>query len=301
MSMKDVSFGGIIPAIITPFTKEGEIDEEGFRENIEFLIESGVHGIAVAGSVGEFFSLTIEERKRLFEIAVSQIRKRVKILAGTGAITTKEAVELTKFARGIGVDGAMIITSFYLQPTAEDIVAHYRTISDAVDIPICLYNLPSRTNINLAPAIVDKLADLDNVVAIKESSNDLIQMSEIIRVAGDRIKLIVGNDPLLFPALIMGAVGCISPSPNIMGKKIVDMYNHTKDGKIKEAKKIQYEINLLRTIYGLGTFPAAIKEAINLLGRRGGFPRRPASSLKEMEKRVIKQVLTKLNLIESLD
>jgi len=301
MNVKDVSFEGIIPAIITPFTKKGEIDEEAFQENIEFLIESGVHGIAVAGSVGEFFSLATEERKRLFETTVAQAKKRITVLAGTGAITTKEAVELTEFACDAGVDGALIVTPFYLQPDTEDIIAHYRAISDAVDIPICLYNLPSRTNVNLTPATVDKLADVDNVVAIKESSNDLIQMSDIIRLAGDRIKLIVGNDPLLFPALMMGAVGCISPSPNIMGKTVVDMYHYSRSGEIEKAREIQYKICLLKTIYGLGTFPTAIKEAVNLLGRPGGFPRKPALPLGEKEKEKIRGVLAKLHLMESRD
>jgi len=301
MNVKDVNFKGIIPAIITPFTKTGEIDEEAFQENIEFLIESGVHGIAVAGSVGEFFSLATGERKTLFEITVAQVKKRITVLAGTGAITTKEAIELTEFACDAGVDGVLIITPFYLQPDTEDIIAHYRAISDAVDIPICLYNLPSRTNVNLTPAIVDKLANIDNVVAIKESSNDLIQMSEIIRLAGDRIKLMVGNDPLLFPALMMGAVGCISPSPNMMGKMVVDMYHYSKSGEAEKAREIQYKICLLRTIYGLGTFPTAIKEAVNLLGRPGGFPRKPALPLGEKEREKVRRVLTELHLMESRD
>jgi len=301
VNVRDASFEGIIPAIITPFTSRGEVDEEAFRENIEFLIESGVHGIAVAGSVGEFFSLATEERRRLFEIAASQAKDRIIVLAGTGAITTREAVELTESACDLGVDAALVVTPFYIQPDTEGIISHYQAISRAVDIPICLYNLPSRTNVNLTPAVVDKLADIDNVVAIKESSNDLIQMSEIIRLAGDRIKLMVGNDPLLFPALMMGAVGCISPSPNIMGKMVVDMYHYSKSGEAEKAREIQYKICLLRTIYGLGTFPTAIKEAVNLLGRPGGFPRKPALPLGEKEREKVRRVLTELHLMESRD
>jgi len=299
MNINDVDIHGVYSAMITPFKRNGDLDEGPIRENIDYLVNSGMHGIVVGGSAGEFYALSTEKRKRLLKVVVDHVKGRTKVMGGTGAITTEETLELTKYAEEIGCNSAIIITPYYSLPKEDEICEHYKVISDNSNIPICLYNFPARTNINLYPKIVERLAKIDNVAAIKDSSMNFSQMINIMERTSNQIGIICGNDPLIFSALILGAVGCISVATNIVGEEVIKLYNCLKKNKIEEARRVHWRIlKLVNGIYSMGVFPAGIKEAVNLLNRKGGFPHRPSLSLGENEKKEIYYILKELKLVK---
>lgn len=292
-------WSGVFVPFVTPFTEQGKIDAEAFRSNIERLIDDGVHGIIPSASCGEAYVLTMSERKQLFKLAVEQIKGRVKAIAGTSAIRTEDVIELNEYAYDIGMDGAMIVSPYYALPDEREVIAHYETISKSVSLPIMLYNNPGRTNVDLTPDIVDKLADLENVVAIKDSSKDLTQIIETIRKCGDRIAVFIGRDSLALPGLIMGAKGTLAMLAQVMGKEEVDLYSLAVSGRIEEARRIQYRISALWEIIfkGVGTPYPRLKEAMNLVGRPAGSCRRPMLPLESSEREDVRKGLEALGLV----
>lgn len=298
--MKKPLFEGIIVPIITPFDKHEAIDELGFKHNIEFLISEGVHGVVVCGSSGEFYKMTTEERKKVLELAIEQAAGRVPIYAGTGANSTREALILTNHAKQTGADGALILPPNFMPPNTEEIIEYYHTIIQEVDLPVCLYNLPDRTQVNLSPTLVDRLSKLNHIVAIKESTNNIVQMSETIRLTGNHLKVLIGHDLLILPAICMGASGVISPSPNVFGRLTVELYNLAKQGRIEEAQKLQYKLYAFRATYSMGTFPLVIKEAMNIVGMCGGYPRRPTLPMSQDSLDHLRQVMRNLDVFPCL-
>jgi len=299
MKKHPVPNGYIVP-IITPFTKDQQVDEEAFRKNIEFLIEIGVAGIAVAGSNGEFPLLSKEEIKRLFELAVEQIKGRVRVIAGTGTVSTREVIELSKKARELGMDALMIITPYYLTPTNRELVAHYKAISDAVDLPIYVYNNPKRTCVNVTPKLLLELAEIKNVVAIKESGSDYFQLTEMLRIMKDRddFTVIGGKEIWAFSSIVMGTCAVYGVSPLVLGKRCIEMFECVKNNDIAGGRNVQQYINIFRAVIDEvdATIPAVIKEAMNLVGRNGGFNRMPISSLTPSDRERLANVLKSMGL-----
>lgn len=288
-------FTGVIAPVITPFVQNESIDENGFRKNVEFLINEGVSGVVICGSSGDFHLLTTSERKRLLEIALDQANKRIPVYAGTGANSTKEAVELTQHAEESGAVATLVVPPYYIAPSKSEIFSYFADIAKETGLPICLYNIPSRTQINITSQMVVELAEIPNIVAIKESIQDITQVVETIRAVNNKsnkkIKVLIGHDLLILPGLVVGAEGLIVPMPNVFGREVVEMYELVQKNYISEAKKIQYKLYRFREIYHYGTFPQVIKEALNLLGRGGGYPRRPN---KEISKEGVKELRTLL-------
>ncbi|MGE5587761.1 MAG: 4-hydroxy-tetrahydrodipicolinate synthase [Clostridia bacterium] len=290
-------FLGVYPAIVTPFTKEGKIDWAGLKDNVEFILDARVQGLVVGGTVGEFYTLTLDERKALLESVVRLVSGRAKVVAGTGAVTTEDTVQLTAHAREAGAGAALIVTPYYGLPCPDDIVAHYRHVADTVKMPIILYNIPGRTGVNLTPELVKRLSSIDEVVGLKDTSMNFIQMCETIRVAGEAITLLVGSDLFLFPGLAMGAGGAISPSANVIPSEVMRLFGAVRSKDYETAKAIQYRIYLLRSVFGLGTPPMGIKEIMNSMGLCGGHPRQPACELSVEQKHKVREVLRELGLL----
>ena len=296
---RETEFKGIIPAVITPFTQEGKLDEDTLRDTIRFLIDSRVYGLMVNGSTGEAANLSSEERKRVIKITVDEGEGKVPIIAGTGTPSTKVTIELTKDAKDAGANAAMIVTPFYLIPNTEGIIRHYKTIAENVDIPIVLYNIPQHTKVNLIPSLIAQLCEeIPSIVGLKDSYGNLGQFAETIRLVGNKISVLSGCDDLLLPSFILGARGAIIALGNIAPSMAVDMFNSVQKGDLDKAKDIYFK--LLPTTRAIGSeynFPAPVKEAIKLLGRPGGPTRSPIVPITEQEREDIREALKYAGLL----
>jgi 4-hydroxy-tetrahydrodipicolinate synthase len=259
-------FKGSIVAIVTPF-KKGKFDEKAYGDLIEWHISQGTHGIVPCGTTGEASTLDFEEHYRVIEVAVKAANKRIPIIAGTGANSTDEALEITKKAKKLGADGALLVTPYYNKPTQEGLYRHYKLIAEKVDIPMVLYNVPGRTAVNMLPSTVARLAECKNIVAIKEATGDMKQASELIRLCGDRINVISGDDFTTFPMLALGGKGAISVTANIAPKDSADMFNEWEKGNISKARKLHYKLEPLNSAMFIETNPIPVKTALALMGR----------------------------------
>lgn len=287
---------GIIPAMVTPFDKNDQINEVVLRRLINYLIDGGVHGLFPIGSQGEFYALTKEEKKRITEIVVDEVNKRVPVYIGTGAITTKEAVSLTKMAQKIGADAVSVITPCFISPSEIELYEHYTIIAKSTNLPILLYNNPGRTGINLSADLVKKLSSIENIVGIKDSSGDLTLTVEYIRNTDSDFSVIAGRDTLIYGTLAYGGKGAIAATANVVPKLVVEIYEAFIKGDLERAKKTQLRLAPLRIAFGLGSFPVVIKDALNLIGINVGLAREPIKSLPQAKKEELKRVLQQLNL-----
>ena len=246
---------------------EGKVDEDAYRELIEFQIEGGTNAIVPCGTTGESATLSIEEHNKVIDIAVEAVRKRVPIIAGTGGNSTREAILLTEHAKKAGVDATLQVTPYYNKPSQEGLFQHFKTIADAVPLPQVLYNVPGRTSINMLPETVARLAELPEIVAIKEASGDLGQMAEIIRLAGDKITLLSGDDNLTLPVLAVGGKGVISVVANIVPGDTSDMVRAWEEGSIEQARKLFYKLLPLCQAMFYETNPVPVNTSLALMGR----------------------------------
>jgi len=286
---------GVLPAIVTPFTKENKVNKEALQQLIEYVIEGGVSGIVPCGTTGESATLSMKEHQQVIEIAVEC--SSVPVIAGTGSNNTTEAVELTKFAKDVGADGALLITPYYNKPNDKGMLAHFKAIS-AIDLPIILYNVPSRTGINLKPEIVAELAKESNIVGIKEASGNLQQVTRIIEQTQDEDFVVLsGDDALTLPILAIGGKGVISVAANVAPKHVVSMVKAFNQGNIQEARKLHFELApLIRALF-LETNPIPVKKAVELIGIPAGDLRLPLSSLSKENEDKLKEALNNLNLV----
>lgn len=300
MDRREVNWKGCFVAIVTPFKEHEEVDDTLFRDNIELLISEGIDGVVVAGCTGESWSLAKEDKKRIFKSAVEQSKKRVPVIGGIGQIITKDVVELARYAKEIGMDGVMILPPYYCLINEREVIAHYRAVSDAVKIPILVYNIPRRTGINMDEKFLEKLADIECVVAVKESSNDFIQTERTIKALVDRLVILPGHSAVRgLPALLMGGDGYVSSlETQVMGKEAIELYRLAETRNIDKGRAVQQKCLALDTeMRKCGTFPANVKVAMNLRGRPGGFPRRPLLVPTPAETEEIKRILTSLDLL----
>ena len=293
---------GCFTAIVTPFKENGDLDRDLFCQNIELLIEEGIDGIVVSGCTGESWALTDEERREIFKLAVEQAKSRIITIGGTGESTPQHTVKLSQYAKDAGMDGVMIHPPARVIPNPREIIAFYQEVSDSVEIPILLYNILKRQGVELTVDLVDQLADIKNVAAIKESSNDFERVMEVIERAGNRIQVFSGHSAQRgVPVILMGAKGWVgSLEPQVMGKEAIEMYDLVMKGELKKANAIQYRCMVLNNkMRGgkAGTFPAFVKYGMNLRGRPGGFPRKPVLPLTDQEKRHLQTVLQELNIL----
>jgi 4-hydroxy-tetrahydrodipicolinate synthase len=288
---------GVYPALITPFKKGGEIDEAGYRSNIDYVIEGGVSGIVPCGCTGEAATLRFEEQKRLLNIAVDQANGRVPVMGGSGSNNTSEAVELTKYAEDAGANGAMLITPYYNKPVDAGQIAHYKKIAESVEIPIILYNVPSRTGINMKPTVVAELSKVSNIVGIKEASGVLGQVAEIVELTRNNKKPFVvlsGDDNLTIPIMSVGGKGVVSVAANILPKEVSLMVKYQEEGDTKKALDMYFK--LLPVMRGLfiETNPIPVKAAANMLGLAAGPMRLPLTPMAPENQKKLEAMLTTL-------
>jgi len=259
-------FQGSIVAIVTPF-KNGKVDEEKYRELIEFQIKNGTSAIVPCGTTGESATLNFEEHRRVIDITVQAVRKRVPVIAGTGGNSTAEAIELTEHAKRVGADATLQVAPYYNKPTQEGLFQHFKAIAKAVPLPQVLYNIPGRTAVNMLPTTVARLAELKEVVAIKEASGDLGQMAEVVRLAGRKITLLSGDDNLTLAVLAIGGKGVVSVAANVVPKDSAKMVKAWQEGKVEQARKLFYKLLPLCQAMFYETNPIPVKTALALMGK----------------------------------
>ena len=271
-------FRGSIVAIATPFSAGGAsalgrggkdlvVDEKKLRDLIEFHIKNGTSGIVPCGTTGESATLSFQEHDRVIEITIDQAKKRVPVIAGTGSNSTEEAIMLTRHAEKAGADGSLQVSPYYNRPTQKGLYEHFRAIANAVNIPIILYNIASRTGVNIEPETIAKLAnDCKNIVGVKEASGSLDQMSRIKQLCGEKFDLISGDDSLTLPVLSIGGVGIISVVANIVPKDMANLVTEFEKGNMQKAKEIHYKLLPLIKAVFLETNPIPVKTAMGLLG-----------------------------------
>ena len=259
-------FEGSFVAIVTPF-KNGEVDAAALRDLIEFHIANGTNGIVPCGTTGESATLSHAEHEEVIRLSVETCKGRIPVLAGTGSNATQEAIELTLRAQKIGADGALLITPYYNKPTQEGLFQHFSIVAKETDIPIILYNVPSRTSINMLPRTVARLSSVNNIVGIKEASGSLVQVSEIIDSCGPDFEVISGEDSLTWPILAIGGKGVISVTANLVPDKFAKLVDAARTGDVETAKALHYELLKLNDIMFIETNPIPVKAALALMGR----------------------------------
>ena len=286
-------YSGVFPAIITPFLEDMSLDEEGLKRNVLHLCQTGIAGIVPCGTTGEAATLTIAEHKRVIEITVEN--SSVPVIAGTGSNNTREAVELTCHAAEAGADAALLITPYYNRPNDRGMFEHFKTVAEKCNIPMVLYNVPKRTGIDLKPELVAKLSRIKNIVAVKEASGSLSQLSQIIEQTRESdFSVLCGDDDLTLPSIALGAQGVISVVANVAPRKTVAMVNAMLKGDLEKARSLHYELAPLVRAMFLETNPIPVKSAQKYLGLAGGPLRLPLAEMSPDKESILKGVLESL-------
>jgi 4-hydroxy-tetrahydrodipicolinate synthase len=262
-----MQFKGAFTALVTPFSN-GQIDEEAYRQLIEWQVQSGINGVVPCGTTGESATMSHDEHKRVIRICVDQVKGRVPVLAGAGSNNTAEAVELTRFAKEARADGALLITPYYNKPTQEGLYQHFKRIADEVSMPFILYNVPGRTSVNMLPSTVARLnKDFADVVGIKEATGDLNQVSQVLEFCGPDFQVLSGDDFTVLPLLSVGGCGVISVVSNILPDKMSGMCSAWFKGDLDTARKLHFELAPFSRMMFVETNPIPAKTSLSLMGR----------------------------------
>ena len=290
-------FEGSLVAIVTPF-KNGKVDEQAFRDLLQFHIENGTNGIVPCGTTGESATLTHEEHLLVISIAVEMCKDKIPVLAGTGSNATREAIEMTQYAQKIGAAGALLITPYYNKPSQQGLYEHFMAVAKATDLPVVLYNVPSRTSVNMLPETVARLyKDQKNIIGIKEASGLLMQVSEVIDRCDDDFVLLSGDDGLLWPILAVGGKGVISVSANLVPEKMALLCARAAHRDMDGASALHYELMALNDVLFVETNPVPVKTALALMGKISDELRAPLAHMTEDHVEQLKTVLKQYALI----
>ncbi len=290
---------GIIPAMITPMTESEALDEKGLERLIDFLIDAGVHGVFAAGTAGEFWALSVEEKKNLYKWTVKLTDGRVPVYLGTGANATQEAILLSKMAEDAGADCLSILTPSFISPSQDEMFDHFAAIAQAVNVPILLYDLPSRTGNAMTVDLVVRLAEtFENIVGIKDSTGDFTLSLEYLRCAPSDFKVIMGRDTLIHTGFVHGAAAAIAASANVAPALSVGIYECFLNGDIEGALEFQQRLAPLRLAFSLGSHPAMLKAGADMVGAAGGPPRKPVRSLSEADREKLQAVLQGIGVLD---
>ncbi len=290
-------FKGSMVALVTPF-KNNKVDEAKLAQLIEVQIKNGTSGIIPCGTTGESATLSLEEHEKVIEITIAQVKKRVPVIAGTGSNSTEEAVILTKHAAQAGADASLQVSPYYNRPTQRGLYQHFKAVADAVDIPIVLYNIASRTGVNIEPETMAQLAhDCKNIVGVKEASGNLEQMSRIKLLCGNNFDLISGDDALTLPVLAVGGTGIISVIANIIPRDVADMVAAFQGGDIAKARSLHYKMLPLIKMMFIETNPIPVKTAMGMLGLCEPTLRLPMSAMLPEHSEKLKKALVEYGLL----
>ena len=288
--MKKILFKGVGSAVPTPFDENG-VNISEFRKFLQFQIDNNVDALIVCGTTGESSTMTRDEKIIAINCALEVANEKIPVIVGTGSNNTREAIEMSKIAERLGVDGILVVTPYYNKTTQRGLIAHYKAIAESVSIPIILYNVPSRTGVNIEPQTCLELSKIDNIVAIKEASGNISQVAQISNLCGDNLHIYSGNDDQIVPICSLGGIGVISVLSNIKPKFVHDMVYDFLDGNIDKARKMQ--LNVLPLIDSLFSEvnPIPVKYALNELGFNFGVPRLPLVEFSDTNKKVLRQYL----------
>lgn len=295
MNRKGEQFAGLTVAITTPFTLQGEIDYPALDRIIDFQVEQGTECVAPVGTTGESPTLDHEEHRAVIRRVVERAAGRIKVMAGTGSNSTREAIALTRFAKEAGVDGALVVAPYYNKPTQQGFLKHFLAIADAVDVPMVMYNIPGRCGANVNPETVNQIGEHPNVVAIKEATGSMDQASQIL--SGSALTVLSGDDSLTLPLMSLGGSGIVSVVGNIVPKDIQSVVRLFAAGKIGEAQGAHRKLfALCKDMLNLATNPIPIKAAMKLLGRGNGVLRLPLCGLEPGQEAKLRSTLTAYGL-----
>ncbi len=289
-------FQGSMVAVVTPF-KDGRVDEVKVRELVEFHIKNGTDVLVPCGTTGESPTLSHDEHRRVIELAIQTVNKRIPVVAGTGSNSTAEAIDLTRFAKNAGADGALVVLPYYNKPTQQGLIAHCRAIADAVELPLILYNIPGRTGINMLPETLAALADHPNIVGMKEATGNLEQMTHDIVLCGAKLSFLSGDDTLTLPLMAVGGKGVISVVANIVPRDVADLTRAFLSGDWKRARDIHLKLFPLCQAMFLETNPIPVKTAMALMGMIGGELRMPLCPMSEANLSKLKAAMRAYGLI----
>ncbi len=290
---------GVVPPLITPVDAQDRVDRKSLQNLIEYVIKGGVHGVFVLGSTGEFYGLSAEEKRRAVEITMEQVRGRVPVYVGASEITTRECIRSAKLAEELKAQAVTVLTPVFIKPSEEELYRHFRTVAESTSLPVILYNNPDRTNINMSADLVDRLADVPNIVGAKDSSGDMTLTSEYIRRTRDRgFRVMSGRDTMIFGTLAYGGWGCVAATANVAPPLVVEIYNKFMAGDIKGSLEAQYRLAPLRIGFGLGSFPVVMKDALNLMGINMGDPIKPIDHCTKQNMAKLRDILIKMELIK---
>lgn len=295
MSKKKTLFSGVCTALITPF-RDGEIDYPSLKKLIEFQIEGGVDALLINGTTGEGATLTEKEKQELIAFAVCEVGGRVPLIAGTGSNSTQNAIRLSEFAADVGVDGILVVTPYYNKASAEGLIEHYKKIADAVDVPTILYNVPSRTGVNISLSVYDRLANHGNIVAVKEASASVSDMAKLCAKCSDRLDIYSGNDDLILPALSLGGKGVISVLSNILPKEVGDICRLWFGDKVDEARGLQLRLLPLINAIFSEVNPIPIKALMTREGFCAEEYRLPLCPMSEEKKKELFEIYGKFKI-----
>jgi len=292
-------FEGALTAMVTPFDEEGKVDEEGLRENVRFQIKRGIHGLVPVGTTGECATLSYEEHNRVVDVVVDAAKGKVPVLAGTGSNSTWEAIMLTQHAKEMGADGALLVVPYYNKPTQAGLYAHFKKLAEEVDLPQVIYNIPSRTGVNMTPETMAKLAKLKNIVSVKEASGDLKQIARIIELTrSEEFSVTSGDDSLTFEVMKLGGVGVISVTSNLVPDKVAELANSLRSGDIRTAERVNTELASLYKALFIETNPGPVKMAMNWMGMAAGGLRLPLVELEPDNQEKLRKVLIEMGLVK---
>ena len=293
--MKKTIFTGAAVAIVTPFNENG-INFEELKRLIDFNIDNGTDAIVIAGTTGESSTMSDEEHKEAIRFTVEYVKKRIPVIAGTGSNDTAYAVELSKYAESVGVDGILVVTPYYNKATQSGLVKHFTYIADRVNVPMILYNVPSRTGVNILPETYVELAKHPRIVATKEASGDLSQVAKIKALCGDNLDIYSGNDDQIVPILSLGGSGVISVLANVLPKETHDIVEKYLTGDVVESRKLQLGVNELVSSLFIEVNPIPVKAAMNLMGMEAGELRLPLTNISEQNLEILRNNMMKYGI-----
>ena len=285
----------------TPFEKDESLDPEAMRTLIRFYMKAGLNGILVLGTSGELAMLTDREVEQAVDAAVDEANGKTKIIIGTGTPSTKKTIQLTKYAKNAGADAALVVTPYYFHPSAIGMKDHYVAVARETKFPIIVYNIPSFAGNAITPDMIYRFLQEKYIVGIKDSSGAIFDLTETIRLSPQRFSILCGWDPLLMAGLLLGAKGGMLGTAAVAPKLLLDLYKACLDKRVDEAGDLQKRVHLIFRAMFVGTFPAALKAALNLMGLPGGFVRSPLENLKTAEMARVRFDLERAGVLEQLE
>jgi len=292
----NIDFGNVLTAMVTPFNEDLTVNYSEVRKLARHLVDSGSDGLVITGTTGESPTLSREEKIEIFRAVVEEVGGKAVVIAGTGCNSTSDTIELTLAAQEVGVDGVMLVAPYYNKPSQEGIFQHFKTVAENTRLPILLYNIPGRTSVNILPDTMARLARIENIVAVKEASGNMDQVSELRRILPDRFDIYSGDDSLTLPILALGGKGVISVASHLVGNSLKEMVNAFSSGNNTLATEIHLKLLPLFKALFITTNPVPVKAALNMSGWQVGRPRPPLVEATAEEKEKIYKVLGNLKL-----